>query len=82
MCLEDRERGEPEGERKLQVDAVQAEAATLTRKRKKRKRQRIKRGEGAAETRGQEGLSCSSHASSSRPPGKKEITKRDDVDSV
>ena len=37
---------------------------------------------GAAETRGQEGLSCSSHASSSLPPGKKEITKRDDVDSV
>jgi hypothetical protein len=47
--LEDRERGQPEGERAMQVHAVQAQRATSTRKRKERKWQRIKRGEGRRE---------------------------------
>ena len=47
--MEDREKGEPEGEREMQVDTVQAQTATPTRKRKKRKRQGIKRGEGRRE---------------------------------
>jgi hypothetical protein len=52
--LEDRERGQPEGERAMQVHAAQAQRAraTSTRKRKERKRQGMKRGEGRANQRG------------------------------
>jgi hypothetical protein len=47
--LEDRERGRPEGERAMQVCAVQAQRATPTRKKKERKWQGTKRGEGRRE---------------------------------
>jgi hypothetical protein len=47
--LEDRERGQPEGERGMQVCAAQAQRATSTRKRKEREWQGIKRGEGRRE---------------------------------
>ena len=44
--MEDRERGQPEGERAMQVHAAQVQRAISTRKRKERKMQGIKRGEG------------------------------------
>ena len=50
--MEDRESGQPEGERAMQVHAVQAQRATSTRKRKRKERkwQGIKRGEGRRES--------------------------------
>ena len=49
--MEDKERGQPEGERAMQVHAVQAQRAMSTRKRKERKGQGIKRGKGEERTR-------------------------------
>jgi hypothetical protein len=53
FSLEDRERGQPEGERAMQVYAVQAQRAISTRKRSERKRQGIKEERGGENQRGE-----------------------------